>query len=95
MDKVNEIMTDSYGEIRITDRKKISLTGIKKLVSFNPEEFLMETRLGLLLLKGNNLEIIKLDTLEGILTIKGIINFLNYVESSNKKESSLLAKLFK
>lgn len=82
--------------IEISDRKKISLTGIKKLVSFDPDEFLMDTNLGPLVLKGSNLEIVKLDTLEGNLNIKGKIDSLVYLNGKEKqKDSSLIAKLFK
>ncbi len=91
----SNIISNQYGEIKIVDRKKISLTGVKKLVSFNPEEFLIETTLGILLLKGQELEIIKLDTTDGILSIKGRINNLNYMDSNKKGESSLIARLFK
>ncbi len=38
---------------------------LKKIESFDSEEFLMETTLGYLVIKGNELEIIKLDTYQG------------------------------
>lgn len=96
MDKVMELQNGLSGDIKISDRKKVSLTGIKKLISFNPEEFLMETSLGPLVIKGNGLEVIKLDTMEGLLAIKGNINSLSYLDHDGKlKESSLWAKLFK
>ena len=91
----NSIISNQYGEIKVTDRKKVSLSGVKKLVSFNPEEFLIETNLGVLLLKGQELEIIKLDTTDGILSIKGHVNNLNYIDSNKSKESSIIARLFK
>lgn len=83
-------------EIKINDRKKISLSGIKKLVSFDPEEFLMDTTLGPLVLKGSNLEIVKLDTLSGNLNIKGKINSLTYLDGRDSKmKNNVLSKLFK
>ena len=83
-------------EIKLNDRKKISLSGLKKLVSFDPEEFVMETNLGPLVLKGNNLEIVKLDIIDGNLQIKGKINSLVYSDGKDsKKDNSILAKLFK
>ncbi len=83
-------------EIKLNDRKKISLSGLKKLVSFDPEEFVMETNLGPLVLKGNNLEIVKLDIIDGNLQIKGKINSLIYLDGKDsKKDNSILAKLFK
>lgn len=83
-------------EIKLNDRKKISLSGLKKLVSFDPEEFVMDTNLGPLVLKGNNLEIVKLDIIDGNLQIKGKINSLIYLDGKDsKKDNGLLAKLFK
>lgn len=83
-------------EIKLNDRKEISLSGLKKLVSFDPEEFVMETNLGPLVLKGNNLEIVKLDIIDGNLQIKGKINSLVYLDGKDsKKDNSILAKLFK
>ena len=83
-------------EIKLNDRKKISLSGLKKLVSFDPEEFVMETNLGPLVLKENNLEIVKLDIIDGNLQIKGKINSLVYLDGKDsKKDNSILAKLFK
>lgn len=96
MDKnIEEIITSNH-EVKILDRKQIYLTGVKKISSFDNEEFLMETSMGILLLKGEGLEIIKLDTHDGNVRIKGKINSFNYLESKEKiKEESLFAKLFK
>ena len=57
----------------------------------------METTLGYLVIKGSELEIIKLDTYQGNVSIKGKIDSLMYLDSSNKKDNdnSLLNKLFK
>ena len=83
-------------EIKLNDRKKVSLSGLKKLVSFDPEEFVMDTNLGPLVLKGNNLEIVKLDIIDGNLQIKGKIYSLVYLDGKDsKKDNSILAKLFK
>lgn len=83
-------------EIKLNDRKKVSLSGLKKIVSFDPEEFVMDTNLGPLVLKGNNLEIVKLDIIDGNLQIKGKINSLVYLDGKDsKKDNSILAKLFK
>ena len=83
-------------EFKVVDRSSIYLTGIKKITSFDNEEFLMESTLGVILLKGENLEILKLDTHDGNVKIKGKINSLNYIENKTKaKEESLLVKLFK
>ena len=45
--------------ITIQERKNIILTGIKKIESFDNEEFLLVTTMGNIIIKGINLEIIK------------------------------------
>lgn len=91
-------LSTSYGnhEIKVTDRNIISLSGIKKIESFDNEEFLMQSNMGVILLKGERLEIIKLDTHDGNVKIKGKLNSFAYIENIKKnKEESLIAKLFK
>lgn len=91
-------MNTSYGshEVKVTDRSMISLTGINKITSFDDQEFLMESNMGVILLKGEGLEIIKLDTHDGNVKIKGKLNSYAYIENMKKsKEESLLSKLFK
>ena len=96
MDKTILDLPVGSHEIKINDRSSIYLTGIKKINSFDNEEFLMESTMGIILLKGEGLEIIKLDTHDGNVKIKGKINSLNYIEGKSKnKEESLLSKLFK
>ena len=57
----------------------------------------MDTTLGFLIIKGSGLEIIKLDTYQGNISIKGQVDSLVYMDSSSKKEkdNSFLTKLFK
>jgi sporulation protein YabP len=95
MDK--DIINVGNHSITINERKNIVVTGVKKIDSFDDEEFLLETSMGFITIKGSNLEIIKLDTYQGNVSIKGKINSLNYMENSNKKEKedSIFGKLFK
>lgn len=83
-------------EIKLIDRNLITLSGISKIVSFDDEEFLMESNMGNIRLLGEALELLKLDTNDGNVKIKGKINSLSYVDGKRKnKEESILAKLFK
>ena len=94
MDK--ESITSNHN-ITLTGRKNISLTGVKKIESFDEDEFLLETVMGFMSIKGSSLEIVKLDTYQGDVIIKGKIDSLTYLESSKKKnkEESIFSKLFK
>ncbi len=83
--------------ITLNERKNIVISGVKKIESFDKEEFLLETNMGFLIIKGKELEIIKLDTYQGVVSIKGTFSSLNYMENINKKEKeeSIFSKLFK
>lgn len=81
--------------ISIIERKNISINGVKKIDNFDDKEFLLETNMGYLKVQGNELEIIKLDTILGSVSIKGKINNIIYIEETNKKEEGLFSKLFK
>jgi sporulation protein YabP len=79
MDKDNTISTMNHN-ITVTDRKNIMITGVKKIDSFDEEEFLMSTTMGYITLKGECLEIMKLDTFQGTVSIKGKINSFQYMD---------------
>lgn len=97
MDKVKDMESSFNHGISIAERKNVLVTGVKKIESFDNEEFLMDTTLGFLVIKGSELEIIKLDTYQGNVSIKGNVDSLSYVEKAQKKdkEDSFLNKLFK
>ena len=82
-------------EVKVIDRNLIYLSGISKIISFDSEEFLMESVMGIILLKGQDLEIVKLDTHDGVVSIKGVISSIVYDEGKKKDTESLLGKLFK
>ena len=85
MDKsINENISYNHG-ISINERKTIYITGVLKIESFDDEEFLMETNMGYLVVKGEGLEIIKLDTKDGIVSIKGLIISMSYIERKKRK----------
>ena len=95
MEKFAENISYNHG-ISINERKIVYITGVSKIESFDEEEFLLETNMGYLALKGSSLEIIKLDTKDGIISIKGSIDSFAYFDSMKKSgKSSFLEKLFK
>ena len=96
MEKDKELSNFNHS-ISVVERKNILITGVKKVDSFDKEEFLVETIMGYLALKGEELELVKLDTLAGSVTIKGYVNSFDYIEDNNKKEKegSIISRLFK
>ena len=97
MERDNQI--HNYNHVfNLVERKNVSISGVKKIDSFDSEEFLIESVMGMMILKGSGLELIKLDTREGVVTIKGMVNSLSYVDSETtkkNKENSVISRLFK
>ncbi len=81
--------------ITLIERKSFITNGVKKIENFDDKEFLIDTLMGYLLVKGNDLELIKLDTNSGNISIKGLINSITYLDDNNKEKDSLITKLFK
>ena len=97
MDKQDNSMSNYNHGINLFERKSLVITGVKKIENFDSEQFLLETVMGFIILKGIDLELVKLDTLQGHVSIKGTINGINYVEENGRKnkEESIFNRLFK
>ncbi len=96
MDKIDNVITALNHSVTLTERKNIIITGVKKIESFDEEEFLLETTMGNMTIKGEELEIIKLDTYQGNVSIKGKVDSLLYTDANKKdKENGFFNKLFK
>lgn len=81
----------------LENREKLSISGVLDVLSFDDQIVILETELGLLTIKGENLRINKLslDTAEVI--IDGEVYNLGYSEKDLEKKSGggLLNKIFR
>lgn len=96
MEKQEAISNYTHG-INLVERKNLIISGVKKIENFDTEQFLLETSMGYIVIKGEGLELIKLDTIQGNVSIRGLINGINYLEDNIKKgkENSIFNRLFK
>lgn len=82
--------------LKINNRKNLEITGVKEVDSFDNEEFLLQTVMGYLIVRGQNLQLKNLDVSEGLVTIKGKIYELSYVdEYHQEKAKGFFSKLFR
>ena len=98
MDKIESQIQSFNHSINIVERKNIIISGVKKIENFDSEEFLLETVMGFLVGKGEELELVKLDTLAGNVSIKGLIKGFSYMDDNSKKlkeNNSVFNRLFK
>lgn len=97
MEKKNENKLESpRGNIVLENRKKLSLTGVEEVISFDDEKILLNTKLGFLTIKGAELKMNKLDVQNGDVIISGTITSIVYSSKEVKKEKeSIISRLFK
>lgn len=92
---MNEI-NDGLQELKIINRNSLQLSGVKRVVSFDSKEFILETSKGPTHIYGENLELGSLDTINGNILINGQINGFDFLERNHKKSNeSIWVKLFK
>ncbi len=80
----------------LENKELLNVTGVEGVDNFNDETVVLITSKGKLTIKGEKLNISKLNVEEGKLMVKGIINSLIYSEYEGQREKvSLVKKLFK
>ena len=81
----------------LENREKLTATGVLDVLSFDDQIVIMETGLGLLTIKGEDLRINKLSLDSSEVTIEGQIYNLGYSENigNTKSSASFLGKIFK
>ena len=84
-------------KIIISNRKSGVLNGVIDVLSFDVGEILLETELGMLMIKGTDLHVKRLTLEKGEIDIEGRIDSQTYsdVKTAAKQGESLLGRLFK
>jgi sporulation protein YabP len=89
-------MTNVIQNIVLENREKLNITGVLDVLSFDDQIVILETELGLLTVKGENIRINKLSLDSSEVTIDGEICQLAYSEKDTmEKSGGFLNKIFK
>lgn len=92
--QINNVIQNIFME----NREKLNVSGVKDVLSFDDQMVIVETELGLLTIKGENIRINKLSIDSSEVSIDGHINTLNYSNTESggvKKSNNILGKIFK
>ena len=96
MDKNDEHKIINNNEISLSNRNKLFISGVTKIDNFDNNEFVMNTTMGILIIRGDSLELIKLDTIQGNISIKGNVDSIEYKNSMKQKNNQgIINRLFK
>ena len=80
----------------LENREKLSVSGVLDVLSFDDQVVIIETELGLLTIKGENLRINKLSIDTSEVIVEGEIYNLAYSENDlDKKTNNIFNKIFK
>ena len=90
MDKTKNPIQTKVSSISLENRRKMLLTGVNEVLSFNDEKIILNTVLGKLNIKGQNLKMNKLDVKNGDVIVDGYITSLIYNNKKDKKKRSLI-----
>lgn len=96
MDEKNGNVTKTH-KVLLANRRTGAFSGIVDVLSFDVAEILLETELGMLLIKGHDLHVNRLSLEKGEVDIEGRIDSLAYsdVKNAGKQAESLFGRLFK
>ena len=81
--------------IVIQNREKAVITGVEDIHSFDDELVIVQTDLGILTIKGENLKMNKLNLENNELIIEGRTSAIAYSDAAKNKKQGLMNKLFK
>ena len=82
----------------LENREKLSVSGVIDVLSFDDQVVMIETELGLLTVKGENLRINKLSIDTSEVIVEGNVSYLAYSDSdgtNTKSSGSFISKIFK
>lgn len=90
-------VTNVIQNLVLENREKLSISGVLDVLSFDDQVVIVETELGLLTIKGEDLRINKLSIDTSEVIVEGEIYNLAYSEENADKKSSggFLGKIFK
>ncbi len=96
IDERKTINTAVVQNIILENRGKLSISGVLDVLSFDDQVIMVETELGLLTIKGENLRITKLSIDTSEVIVEGNISYLAYSNKEvEKNKGSIISKIFK
>lgn len=97
IDERKNISTGVIQNLILENRGKLSISGVLDVLSFDDQVVIVETELGLLTIKGENLRINKLSIDTSEVIVEGDIGSLVYSDnkSAEKNQGGFISKIFK
>ena len=96
VDERKSMNTNIVQNLVLENRNRLNISGVLDVLSFDDQIIILETELGMLTVKGDNLRINKLSIDTSEVIVEGEIISLGYSNNDlDKKNESFLGKIFK
>ena len=84
-------------KLMMLNRKSMEITGVEDVISFDTKEVLLETTMGILTIKGEDLKVNRLSIEKGELEIERTVDSMEYSEISSykRKKEKMMDSLFR
>ncbi len=89
-----ELKNDAVHNVVMENREKMSISAVTDVESFNEQEIILNTQMGMLSVYGSSLHISRLNVETGELKIEGNVDSIAYEDRASSRES-FLSRLFK
>ena len=88
-----DMTSEKSHDLSIVCRKKLTLTGVEDVRSYDDNRIVLVTSLGGLVIAGSGMKLCRLDTASGTAEIEGLVKALEYTDSGVEK--GFFKKLFR
>lgn len=86
--------SNAYQNVIIEGRKKLSISGVRDVISFDDETILLDTTLGKMTVKGEELHVTNFNTETGDLIAMGSVHAVVYM-SDGKSGGGFISRIFR
>ncbi|MBZ9609577.1 sporulation protein YabP [Clostridium estertheticum] len=87
---------DKKSSLMLENRKKLTVNGVVEVINFNESQILLNTDVGTMIVKGQELKMNKLDVQNGDVIITGQVDSFVYTsDKSKEKKDSIISRLFR
>lgn len=87
---------DKKSNLMLENRKRLTINGVIEVINFNENQILLNTDVGTMIVKGQELKMNKLDVQNGDVIITGKVDSCVYTnDKSMAKKDSIISRLFR
>ena len=77
---MNQLNEHPLHQVTVSNREQVAVEGVIHVDSFDDREVILETELGMMAIRGEDLHIKQLNLEDGHLSIEGVVKTVDYLE---------------